>query len=92
MTNETEGGGVSGTRVVSASIKHPSLFTSLITGPTAEEGMGAVADKEIYGINPYLKDLCDRFKVIYYSGVPTFKGYGDLVTVQMDHRDLPKAI
>ena len=51
MTNETEGGRVSRTRVIRASavqqsIKHPSLLTALVTGPTTEEGMGAVVDKD----------------------------------------------
>lgn len=51
MTNEAEGGGVARTGVVVAPaiqqpIKRPSLLTGLVTGPTAEEGMGAVVDQE----------------------------------------------
>lgn len=52
MTNKTEGGRVSRAAAVWASavqqsIKHPSVLTGLITGPTAEEGMGAVVDKHM---------------------------------------------
>lgn len=47
MANETEGGCVSRTCVIRASavqqaIKHPSVLAGPITGPTAEEWMGAV--------------------------------------------------
>lgn len=52
MTNKTEWGRVSRAAAVWASavqqsIKHPSVLTGLITGPTAEEGMGAVVDKHM---------------------------------------------
>lgn len=51
MTNETDSGCVSRTccvitSAIQQSIKHPSLLTSLITGSTAEERMGAVVDEE----------------------------------------------
>lgn len=51
MTNETECGSVSRTCVfiasaVQQSIKHPSLLSGLVTGPTAEERMGAVVEEE----------------------------------------------
>lgn len=51
VANETEGGCVSGTRVIRASaiqqaVEHPSLFTGPVTGPTAEEWMGAVVEED----------------------------------------------
>lgn len=51
MADETEGGHVSRTGVLGASavqqsIKHPSLLTGPVAGPTAEERMGAVVDPE----------------------------------------------
>lgn len=51
MTDETESGRVSRTRVVRASavqqyVKHPPLSAGLITGPTAEEGVGPVGGRK----------------------------------------------
>lgn len=51
VADETEGGCVSGTRVIRASaiqqaVEHPSLFTGPVTGPTAEEWMGAVVEED----------------------------------------------
>lgn len=51
MADETEGGRVSRTSVLGASdvqqsIKHPSLLTGPVAGPTAEERMGAAVDQE----------------------------------------------
>ena len=51
MADETEGGrisrtGVLGASAVQQSIKHPSLLTGPVAGPTAEERMGAGVDRE----------------------------------------------
>lgn len=50
MANETEGGRVSRTCVFRASavqqtVKHPSLLTGPVTGPTAEKWMGAAVEE-----------------------------------------------
>lgn len=67
MADETEGGCVSGTRAVrllavQQAVEHPSLLAGLVSGPTAEERMGAVAEEEnfhfVHFLNSFVMRTC----------------------------------